>query len=254
MKTAVLLLCFAILGVSQAHAQGAQDAPISDDGLTPLMRASGTGQLEEVRSLLKAGADVNAKLDSLGLTALMMAAGAGHLEVVKVLLEAGADPNAAGGVAHVGFFTPLSMAMNPRNKNRLDLIDTLLASGAQLNPPRWFPESALFAAVIHHDLEMIQALLNRGSDVNWENSIGSTALVRAVAMADANIEVVRLLLNAGANPNKPRLWVGDECVSILKFLDPWPRMPRDKVKEEIRRLIIQAGGKRFVTKYRGKPC
>src|SRR6185369_16676895 len=113
-KPSVVFL-FLLMAVTStvAHAQ------TPDDSLTPLMRASEAGNMDDVRRLLKAGADVNEALGSLGITALTLAAARGHLEVVKILLAAGADPNAAGGVVHVGFFTVLGMAMNRQNKNRL---------------------------------------------------------------------------------------------------------------------------------------
>jgi hypothetical protein len=258
MKPAILLLLLTVLFVSGVQARAGLVATkpqqIPADFTTPLMRAAEAGNVDDVRRLLKTGADVNEKLDGLGITALMLAAGRGHLQVVKVLLEAGADPNAAGGVAHVGFFTVLTIAMNSRNKNRLELIDTLIASGAKLNPSPWFPSSPLITAVHEHDIDLIKALLQRGSDVNWENDIGTTALVAAVTMGEPNVDVVKLLLDAGADPNRPRLWIGDDCVSILQSLDELPGIPRDKVTEQIRRLIIQAGGKRYAKKSHGEPC
>jgi ankyrin repeat protein len=154
-------------------------------------------------------------------------AGRGHLEIVKVLLKAGTDPNAAGGVAHVGFFTPLTIAMNRRNKNRLQVIDTLIAGGARLNPPAWFPQSPLEVAVIGNDIEMMRALLKRGSDVNWEDQLGNTALATAVTIGEPNVDVVRLLLKPGPDPNKPKLWAGDDCVSILQFLDEQQKIAPD---------------------------
>ena len=218
------------------------------------MRAAEAGRLDEVRSLLKSGADVNQEIPGIGVTALMIAAGRGDLEMVKVLLAAGANPNAAGGVAHGGFWTILTSAMNPKNTNRLEVVDTLLAAGAKLNPQPGFPESPLQAAVKRNDIEMLKALLQRGSDVNWENEIGTTALVSAITMAEPNLEVVRLLLNAGADPNKPRLWTGEDCVSLLTFLDEAEGLSTDKVRSEIRRLLVKTGAKSFSVNSRGKPC
>jgi ankyrin repeat protein len=246
-----LVLIFLLVVVANTTAVQAQ---IADDKLSPLMRASEAGNVDDVRRLLKAGANVNEALGRLGITALTIAAARGHLEVVKLLLDAGADPNAAGGVAHVGFFTVLTYAMNPHNQNRLEIIDTLIAAGARLNPPNWWPTSPLDTAVSANDIAMVKELLKRGSDVNWENSIGSTALVTAILVSQRNVEIVRLLLEAGANPNKPRLSIGDNCVSILTFLDDRPGVPRDKVREEIRSLIVKAGGKRYSRNSRGEPC
>jgi ankyrin repeat protein len=62
-------------------------------GVTALMTASQNGDLEVVRALLAAKADVNAKRTD-GVTALMAASLKGHLEVVRALLFAKADVNA----------------------------------------------------------------------------------------------------------------------------------------------------------------
>jgi hypothetical protein len=153
---------------------------------------------------------------------------------VKALLETGADPNAAGGVVHGGFFSVLTVAMNRPNKNRMELMDILIAAGAKVNPPRRFPESPLDVAVKEGDIEMLKSLLERGADVNWENEIGTTPLETAVSMGELDVEVIRLLLKAGADPNRPRLWEGDVSVSLLEALDG--RRSRDKSREESRRF------------------
>ena len=31
--------------------------------------------------------------------------------------------------------------------------------------------------------------------------------------------MIKLLLEVGADPNRPRRWVGDDCVSLLEYLD-----------------------------------
>ncbi|KAJ1474209.1 ankyrin repeat-containing domain protein, partial [Baffinella frigidus] len=58
-----------------------------------LISAAGDGKLEEVRTLIRAGADINEK-DEFGSTPLHAAARHKHLEVVRILLGAGADKNA----------------------------------------------------------------------------------------------------------------------------------------------------------------
>ncbi|MDO4751506.1 MAG: ankyrin repeat domain-containing protein [Akkermansia sp.] len=59
-------------------------------GYTPLMAACVAGKTDMVRYLIQTGAEVN-KTNSLKETALMLAAQNGHAEAVKLLLAAGAD-------------------------------------------------------------------------------------------------------------------------------------------------------------------
>jgi ankyrin repeat protein len=78
--------------------RGAKPGRAGADGITPLMAAAQAGHTETVRTLLDAGADVNARRGggAKGRTALIDAAGAGHAEIVRLLLGKGADPNARG--------------------------------------------------------------------------------------------------------------------------------------------------------------
>jgi len=57
--------------------------------LTPLILASMMGHTEVVRTLIAAGADVNARGDG-GYSALMDALSAGREEIAKLLTQAGA--------------------------------------------------------------------------------------------------------------------------------------------------------------------
>ncbi len=64
-------------------------------GLTPLMKVSKDGRLQDVQKLLKKGEDVNAR-GKLGIHAIVWAAAGGHVRIVKLLLDKGA------GVGKVG--------------------------------------------------------------------------------------------------------------------------------------------------------
>ncbi len=88
--------------------------------------------------------------------------------------------------------------------------------------------------------------------MNWENAIGTTPLETAVSMGEPDVEVIRLLLKAGANPNRPRLREGDACISLLEALDG--RRPRDQRRQEIRRLLKQFGAQRYRPNSKGEPC
>lgn len=66
-----------------------------EDGLTPLIIASGRGYTEIVHFLLSNGAEVNAS-DKFGSTAVIWAARKGYITIVEELLAAGADVDAIG--------------------------------------------------------------------------------------------------------------------------------------------------------------
>jgi len=104
-------------------------------GKTALMVAAEHGQSEVIQALVRRNANVNLKHYS-DLTALMLAAGGGYTDAVRVLLAAGADPNAVGFYFHYGDFTPLMFAIRSKSEKKLQVIDALIAGGAELNSKR----------------------------------------------------------------------------------------------------------------------
>jgi ankyrin repeat protein len=94
-----------------------------DDGVTPLMLAVDTYDLESVRVLIAAGADVNAKTTSNRKTALHGAVG---YEFMKTLIQHGADVNAQTSVGG----TPLMCAASTGEVDRCKL---LVDHGANVN-------------------------------------------------------------------------------------------------------------------------
>lgn len=81
---------FAIcLALGLPYGAGASDAPASDLG-EALLAATQRQELEAVKELLEAGADVDAK-SPYGATPLFFAADKGNLELVRLLLAAGAE-------------------------------------------------------------------------------------------------------------------------------------------------------------------
>mmetsp|Transcript_14721 Transcript_14721/g.23807 ORF Transcript_14721/g.23807 Transcript_14721/m.23807 type:complete len:897 (-) Transcript_14721:44-2734(-) len=83
----------------------------SEDGITPLIAAASEGNVECVKLLLEAKADVNAK-DKDGTNSLMAASARGHLDVVSALLGAGANVNEQNADGH----TALMFAYNGKNQ------------------------------------------------------------------------------------------------------------------------------------------
>jgi len=98
------------------------------DGETRLYKAARSGNVKEVKRLLKDGADPDAA-DAHGLTPLHLAAYWGETEIVKLLIDAGADVNAQNKGKG---WTPLhSAAVSGGMRSRKEIIDMLHDAGAK---------------------------------------------------------------------------------------------------------------------------
>ena len=95
-------------------------------GMTALLFAARSGDVESVRLLIAAGADVNDALPD-GASALIVAAHSGHRQAAMALLDNGANPN-----ADLVGYTALHAAIL---KSDVELVKALLAHGADPNAP-----------------------------------------------------------------------------------------------------------------------
>ena len=116
-----------------------------------------------VGDAIKGGADVNARVPKRGgFTPLHAAAGANpDYKVIETLLKGGADVNAK----QAGGYTPLHMAAG-RN-TRTKVITSLLEGGADVNARAENDVTTLHMAAIENtNPEVIRVLLGAGADVN----------------------------------------------------------------------------------------
>ena len=133
-----------------------------------LLQAAADGNIEQVKSLLSKGADVNAK-DDYGRTPLHCAAVKGHKNVVESLLAKGTNINVKDNAGR----TPLHYA-----------------AGAG-----WI------YGVIGGDIGIAKSLLNKGANINATDKVGWTALHYATQVR--NKAMVELLVERGADLNAP---------------------------------------------------
>ena len=165
-------------------------AAIAAEGDLRLADAARNKDWPAVRSLLKQGADVNARMHD-GSTALLWAAHWNDLETADLLIGAGADVNAANDLRT----TPLSLACTNANAA---LVERLLSAGANPNTPIATGETPLITCAGTGNADAVRALIGRGADVNAkETSQNQTALMWAAA--ERHADVVKLLIAHGAD-------------------------------------------------------
>jgi ankyrin repeat protein len=167
-------------------ALSAQTNP-SRDALFATIRG---GSVPDVERLLKAGASPDT-VDADGTPALMAATLFGEADLVKLLLDRGADPNRTG----VGGTTALMWAVPNLEKVRL-----LLARRANVDAQSETGRTALLVAASYPGtVDVLQVLLASGANLRAQDKGGTTALALAVRSSDIN--VVRLLVERGLDPN-----------------------------------------------------
>ena len=146
------------------------------------------GDLEAVKMLLNAKADVNVQGEYYG-NPLQAASASGNKGMVQLLLENGADVNAQGGY----YSNALQAASASGNKG---VVQLLLEKGADVNVQGGYYGNALQAASVSGNKGLVQLLLEKGVDVNAQGGFYGNALSAASKLS--HDKVVQLLLGNGA--------------------------------------------------------
>jgi len=226
---------------------GADPNTRNPEGESALMAVARTGKVDAAKRLIEAGADINAKENFGGQTALMWAAAQGQADMVKFLASNGADLNARGVVRqwerkviteprpkdmNKGGFTALLYAAR---EGCVECARHLVAAGA--DPDLEDPEriTPLNMALLNLHYEFAAFMINAGADVDKWDLFGRSPIYMAadtstlptkgngaVAVLPSEdsvtaLDVARLLLHKGANPNLQ-----------LKRRPPYRDVPQDR--------------------------
>ena len=159
---------------------------------TPVADAAQRHDLSAVRRLLQQGADVNAAQGD-GMTALHWAVRHGDVELGKTVIYAGADVNAG---TRIGRYTPLHMAARSAN---VSLVSLLLKANADPNSVTTNSGTTpLHLAAASGNSQLLVELMEAGAIVDaLESSWGQTPLI--FAAANNRVEAIQVLLSHGAD-------------------------------------------------------
>ncbi|ACQ79919.1 FOG: Ankyrin repeat protein [Beutenbergia cavernae DSM 12333] len=169
-----------------------------EEATAALHAAVAADDVAGVTSAIEAGADLEAR-GAGGATALVVATKANRVAIARVLLEAGADPNATDDISDSAFLYAGAEGLD-------EILVMTLAHGADVTSTNRFGGTALIPASEHGHVETVRILIEAGVPVNHINNVPWTALHEAIVLGDGGpdqVEVVRLLLGAGADPTIP---------------------------------------------------
>ena len=159
--------------------------------LDAVSEAVKTGNVAQVTSLLKGGADGNAR-SAEGTTPLMLAAASGNLGMVQALLAAGVDVKT---VDALGWSALMKAIYNSElDQGFPDVVQVLIDAGADLETTIVFGTRPLMLAAGYGEAAVVEVLIKAGAEVKAKNEGGRTAL-RMVKDKDY-VDVINLLHEA----------------------------------------------------------
>lgn len=192
-----------------------------------MLEAAERGDLPAVERLIAAGAPIDAS-DAAKQTPLLLAVRNDHLAVARRLIDAGANINAQAANQD----TPWLLA---GALGRTAMLRHMLPKGPDFKIRNRFGGNALIPACERAHVDTVAFLVTTPIDVNHVNNLGWTCLLEIVILGDGgprHVEVTKLVLAAGANPN-----IADkDGASPL-------RHARQRNQREVAALIEAAGGR-----------
>ena len=174
---------------------GAEVNATTKDNTTALMLACQKRHIDAIHVLLKVGSDANIASEN-GDTCLMYAVHK-HCseEVLQAIIDHGADVNATSNYNYNFNYTALIIALDKRH---VSAIHVLLKAGFDTNIVCENGTTCLkYAVMADCSKEVLQAIIHHGADVNASDG-NITPLM--LTSQKANIDTIKLLLNAGAEP------------------------------------------------------
>lgn len=117
--------------------------------------------------------------------------------IARALIDAGADVNAKDAIQDSAFLYAGAEGLD-------EILTLTIAAGADVTSTNRYGGTALIPASEHGHVSTVKILIAAGVPVDHVNDLGWTAMHEAIVLNDggpAQVETVRLLLEAGADPD-----------------------------------------------------
>ncbi|KAJ8688189.1 hypothetical protein QAD02_023984 [Eretmocerus hayati] len=184
---------------------GASPYIMDDEKSSPLICAiisnnsiSRTENLAIVNRLIVERANVD-EPDWRGCTSLHHAAHLGRDDLVKILLTAGASPHSFDSLIGNTPLLEVISAEDVTQSQRLDIMEQLIAAGADINAANRLKDRGVHLACQREDKEVLEWLLAHGAGLHDANENGYTAML--IAAKIQNMELLRWLVDKGSDIN-----------------------------------------------------
>lgn len=219
---------------AMARHRGIDLNAVGADGSTALHFAVHAGQLDVVKELLSAGADVTRR-NLVGVTPLHLAILDGETAIAKMLLARGVD-------ARIKDEAGETLLMLAARHGDGEMAAALIAAGADLNyvEPH-FGQDALMIAVRAGKPSVVEALIKAGAELNHQNPPGPEPIWREPGAGGGSTG--EGMIRSGVPPEGQRL-AGTGRMSALLYA------ARDGQTESAR-LLVKAGAKLELAEYNG---
>jgi ankyrin repeat protein len=234
-----LVLCLPLAVSGQLRIAGeTAEGHFGEGANAQLARAAAEGRVEDVRRLVKGGAQVNA-VGKQNMTPLVWALTARNPAGMRALLELGADPNQRVGPEKQ--FHPVWLAAGQDKPEQLQVL--LDFKGDPNAPHKGADYVPLMRAVMNAgsaSLSNVQLLVASGANINDSDQIGNPVVLAAASLA--KFEIVLFALQNGYNNNLPLLaWeINDRRPDGKAPLPPELEPKRRQVMEALQKMGVSA--------------
>ncbi|MCL2860331.1 MAG: ankyrin repeat domain-containing protein [Oscillospiraceae bacterium] len=187
--------------------------------------------MSKLDTLLSNGANPNVDITYFGNqdTPLGVAYAKGNMEAIKKLLDAGANPNTVDKNGNSLLLIGLEWDTNEESNNYIARAKLLIDYGADVKVKSKngiVDENATTLILLADNasssiatsdefIELANILLEKGVDINAQNSNGETALIKACNSVKPNTDFIKFLLEKGADKNITDDWIHADNPGVM---------------------------------------